>query len=178
MENRFHPNIRKRLWMRATETHTTTFGPILEGTSSILTQARKQCLHIPTETVQQERRRHYTVRNVGKYKKRHSGNIPADLNLGTTQFNPLPSSVGMRPKYHRKTSFRIATAFIRVCHRNCPQRSLGTPDYRIEINEKHILHLKGLEGRAYSVLRRPCLFSWVDTAGRRSQFEWMLQCEI
>jgi len=32
-----------------------------------------------------------------------------------------------------------------VCTR-LPQRRLGTPDSRIEINEKHILHLKGVGG--------------------------------
>jgi hypothetical protein len=54
--------------------------------------------------------------------------------------------VRVRPKYHRKTSFRIATVLVGACHRNCPQGRVGTPDYRIEINEKHILHLKGVGG--------------------------------
>ena len=105
-------------------------------------------------------------------KKRHSGNIPADLNLVTPQFNSLPSSVRMRPKYHYKTLFRIATAFISVCHRNCPRWSLDTPDYRIEINEKHILHLKGVGG---ADVQRPtaAMFVLVGRYSREALAVWM-----
>lgn len=54
-----------------------------------------------------------TLRSVGKYLQ----NDTAVTSQQTpAQFSSLPSSVSVRPKYYRKTSFIIAMTFLRVRH--------------------------------------------------------------